>query len=132
MAVSWLLGRGPGPSAGGPGAWAGAALIGVALALIGWCGLWFLRKRTPIEPHHRPKALITEGPYRLSRNPIYLALVLIASGYALRQDTLLALVPVAGLVWVLDRRFARIEEKALLDTFGGAARAYVARTRRWL
>ena len=40
------------------------------VAVIVWSGLWFLNKKTPIEPHHTPKTLIIEGPYRLSRNPI--------------------------------------------------------------
>ncbi|PWJ18017.1 methyltransferase family protein [Jannaschia seohaensis] len=129
----WSLGRGPGPSAAGAiGQWLGGALIVAALALIGWAALWFLRKRTPIEPHHRPEALIVEGPYRISRNPIYLALVTIALGAALRQDSLLALLPVPGLWWVLDRRFAAPEEAGLRSAFGSAAEPYLKATRRWI
>jgi hypothetical protein len=55
---------------------AGGLLMLAALALIAWSALWFWRKKTTIEPHHTPTALIVEGPYRLSRNPIYLALLM--------------------------------------------------------
>jgi protein-S-isoprenylcysteine O-methyltransferase Ste14 len=49
---------------------------------------WFWRKKTTIEPHHTPTALIVEGPYRLSRNPIYLALLALLAGYVLRLGSL--------------------------------------------
>ena len=132
MTLSWLLGRLPLPGAGTVGQWGGALLIALGLLLIAWAALHFWLKRTPIEPHHRPKALIVEGPYRLSRNPIYLALVVIALGFALRQDAITGLLPVPALWWVLDRRFAAVEEALLRDEFGAEATAYLARTRRWL
>ncbi|TFL19677.1 methyltransferase family protein [Jannaschia formosa] len=132
VAASWLLGRGPGPSAGPVGEWVGGAAVVLGLGLILWAAIWFRRKRTPIMPHHDPDALIVEGPYRLSRNPIYLAMVVIAAGVALRQDSLLALLPVPALWWVLDRRFAAVEEARLQARFGAAAEPYLAQTRRWL
>lgn len=133
MALSWGLARLlPAPSPGAVGLWLGAGIIVAGLALIAWSGLWFLRKRTPIEPHHAPKALIVEGPYRVSRNPIYLALVAIALGYALRQENILALLPVPVLLVILDRRFASAEESGLRAAFGAQAETYLRTTRRWL
>lgn len=132
MLVSFLLGLLPGPSVGALSAAVGAVLIVASLILIGWSALWFKRKHTSIEPHDQPKALIVEGPYRLSRNPIYLALLAIALGYALRQDAIWAFLPVAGLFWVLDRRFASVEETRLRQAFGPEADAYIAQTRRWM
>lgn len=133
MIASWALARlGFFPLLGGPGQWIGAALIAAALALILWSAWFFWRKRTPIEPHHAPKALIVEGPYRVSRNPIYLALLMISFGYAIRLDSILALLPVVGLFWVLNRRFAATEEAGLRTAFGAEAEGYLARTRRWL
>lgn len=106
-------------------------LIG-ALLLIGWSALWFLRKKTPIEPHHQPKNLIVEGPYRVSRNPIYLALVLLTVASALGNGSFVGLFFAAALWWVLDRRFAGPEEALLIETFGQEAEAYLFKTRRWL
>lgn len=112
--------------------YAGWGLIGLGLLLIAWSGVWFWRRKTPIEPHHDPKALIVEGPYRLSRNPIYLALVIILAGAVIGrgQPVCLILIP---LFWgTLTRRFVLPEEERLRQTFGPEAEAYLARTRRWL
>ena len=107
-------------------------LVGLGLALILWSALWFWRRKTTIEPHHTPTALIVEGPYRLSRNPIYLGLVLILLGSVIGRGQLLGLVLVAAFLWVLNARFAIPEENGLRATFGGEAEAYLKATRRWL
>lgn len=103
-----------------------------ALGLIGWSGLLFWHNKTPIEPHHTPKALIAQGPYRFSRNPIYLALVMLTVASALGHGSLIGLAAAVGLWWVLDRRFAELEEALLRTTFGSEADAYLAKTKRWL
>jgi len=108
------------------------ALLLLALAFLGWSAIWFWRKKTPIEPHHRPKTLIVEGPYRLSRNPIYLAMVMLTLSSALGHGSMIGLIAAAGLWWVLDRRFARPEEALLRDTFGAEAEEYIHETKRWL
>jgi len=103
-----------------------------ALGIIAWSAAWFWRKKTPIEPHHRPKTLIVEGPYRLSRNPIYLALVMLTLASALGKGSIIGLICAAALWWVLDRRFAAKEEARLLDVFGEKAKSYIAQSRRWV
>ena len=103
-----------------------------ALAVIAWSALWFWRRKTPIEPHHQPKNLIIEGPYRLSRNPIYLALVLLTLASALGHGSWVGLGMTVVLWWILDRRFARVEENMLIATFGDEATTYLSRTRRWV
>ncbi|MGB5864778.1 MAG: isoprenylcysteine carboxylmethyltransferase family protein [Sulfitobacter sp.] len=103
-----------------------------ALALIGWSGIWFMRKKTPIEPHHTPKVLIVEGPYRVSRNPIYLALVMLTLSSALGHGSVIGLAFVALLWWVLNQRFAIPEEVLLRETFGAQAQTYLERTKRWI
>ena len=132
LIASWVLARAlPAYDLGGIGRALGALEAAAALALIAWAALRFARHRTPIEPHHRPRALITDGPYAFTRNPIYLALMGIALGWALWLGPLAATAPVAALAWVLDRRFAAPEEALLLDAFGAAGRAYVAKVPRW-
>lgn len=103
-----------------------------ALGLIVWSALWFWRKRTPIEPHHTPRTLIIEGPYRITRNPIYLALVTLTLASAIGHGSLIGLGAAAGLWWVLDRRFAAPEETMLRTAFGAEAERYLAATRRWM
>lgn len=109
------------------------ALVGLAgLGLAAWSALWFRNKRTRIEPRQTPTALIVEGPYRFSRNPIYLGLVLILLGLALRTGALSALLPALLLPVVLQRRFILGEEAALRRAFGADADAFLERTPRWL
>ncbi len=103
-----------------------------ALLLLVWSAIWFWRKRTPIEPHHTPKTLIVEGPYRLSRNPIYLGLVLLTVASALGNGSVIGLLGAVALWWVLDRRFAAVEEALLCKTFGDEADQYLKQTRRWV
>lgn len=133
-AAAWLLAREvPLVVAFGPLFWGlGLLLIAGGLVLIGWSALWFWRKKTPIEPHHTPKALIVEGPYRWSRNPIYLAMVAMLTGYVLWLGVLSPILLPGLFVSVLTRRFIIPEEEALVDSFGLEARRYLQQTRRWL
>ncbi len=107
-------------------------LILIGLALIGWAAFWFWRRKTTIEPHHAPGTLIVEGPFRLSRNPIYLAMVIILLGavFGRGQPICLFLMPI--FVTVLKMRFVIPEEEALVARFGAEAEAYIKATRRWL
>lgn len=109
----------------------GRVLIWVGIALIVWSAVWFWRKRTPIEPGHKPVALIVEGPYRINRNPIYTGLTLILAGFALNQGALGALLAVPFYPVLITRRFILSEEAGLRAVFGSAADDYIARTRRW-
>jgi len=76
--------------------------------------------------------LIVEGPFRWSRNPIYLALLLILLGAVIGRGQPLCLIWVALFYWVLTARFVRPEEAALRDAFGASAQTYFNETRRWL
>ncbi|MDZ7749389.1 MAG: methyltransferase [Halofilum sp. (in: g-proteobacteria)] len=109
-----------------------AAVVLVGLGLAAWSALWFRTKRTRIEPRQRPSALIVEGPYRFSRNPIYLGLVLILAGLALRTGALSALLPALLLPVILQRRFILGEEAALRSAFGANADDFFERTPRWI
>ncbi|MEM1273674.1 MAG: isoprenylcysteine carboxylmethyltransferase family protein [Pseudomonadota bacterium] len=102
------------------------------LSLIAWSAIWFARKKTTIEPHEDPETLIVEGPYRLSRNPIYLGMVAILLGLVLWYGAVSPIVLPGIFVAVLTLRFILPEEARLHAAFGPAADQYFARTRRWL
>ena len=110
----------------------GWGLLAVGLVLIGWSAFWFWRRKTTIEPHHVPKALIVEGPYQLSRNPIYLGMAIILAGVIVWLGQLLCLVLIPLFVIVINRRFIIPEEATLPATFGGEAETYLQATRRWV
>lgn len=103
----------------------------VGFALILWSALAFRRARTPIEPRHDARTLITGGPFRINRNPIYTGLTLILAGFALHLGSLAAWLPVAAFPAVVTRRFILDEEARLRRAFGAEAEAWIARSRRW-
>jgi protein-S-isoprenylcysteine O-methyltransferase Ste14 len=110
----------------------GVLLIAPAVVLALWCLLLFRWAGTAVEPWHPSTVLVTGGPYRLSRNPIYLAMAVAFAGLACAVDSLwlLALLPV--LVLALDRGVIAREEPYLQRRFGAAYRDYRVRVRRWL
>ena len=132
--IAWLLASElPLVMAFGPLFWgAGLILILAGLAVIVWSALWFQRKKTTIEPHHVPKALIVEGPFALSRNPIYLGMVAILTGYVLWLGALSTVLLPGLFISVLTVRFIKPEEERLIEAFGLEARRYIQATRRWL
>jgi len=110
----------------------GGALVVAGVVLIFASAFWFWRKHTSIEPGDTPRVLIRQGPYRLSRNPIYLGMVIILSGAVLASGSLSAVLIVPGFIVLISRRFIRSEEVMLRATFGAEAERYLAATRRWL
>lgn len=111
---------------------AGWVLVGLGLALMAVAALTMLRAGATVDPTRPPTALVTHGIFRLSRNPIYLADVLILAGLCLVWQPLSALVLVPAFVLVIGRRFIRREEAWLRDRDARAFDAWAARTRRWL
>ncbi len=107
------------------------ALISLGFVLIIWSAIYFLLKKTSIEPHHTPQVLIVEGPYKVSRNPIYLGMFLGLLGVAFWTNTLIALLVVCIFPIVIAKRFINQEEAALRAQFHEAAEAYLSSTGRW-
>jgi protein-S-isoprenylcysteine O-methyltransferase Ste14 len=77
-------------------------------------------------------ALVTEGPFRYSRNPIYVALTLLYLGVALLINALWILLLVVPAVLVLRYGVIAREEAYLAWKFGDTYRQYTAQVRRWL
>lgn len=117
--------------AAGPRWTAAGALIGAGLLLALWAVLLFRRARTGIPVHHPVTQLVTHGPYRWSRNPIYLGLVLAHVGAAIGLDMAWPVVLLPPAVVALHVLVIRREEALLQRLFGAAYRDYAARVRRW-
>lgn len=112
--------------------WISRLVFIAAIGLILWSAVWFWRKKTPIEPHHTPKSLIVDGSYRLSRNPIYLALIMLTVASTIGHGSVVGILCSFGLWKVLDQRFAAPEEVLLRENFGAQADVYLRETRRWI
>ena len=110
----------------------GSLLVVAGLVLMGLAILQMMVARTTVIPRRNPDRMVTGGAFRLSRNPIYLADVLILTGLYVAWDALYALPLIAVFIYVIQSRFILDEEKRLNDLFGAEYEAYKAQTRRWL
>jgi protein-S-isoprenylcysteine O-methyltransferase Ste14 len=110
----------------------GWGLVVLALLVAASAALLMFRAGTTPNPHRPTTALVAHGPYRFTRNPMYLGLALLYLGLALLVNSAwpLALFPVA--IMLVDRWVIAREEAYLERVFGDAYRAYQARVRRWL
>jgi protein-S-isoprenylcysteine O-methyltransferase Ste14 len=115
-----------------PATLTGLGPIGAGIALNLAADRAFKARGTTVKPFERSTTLVTTGVFALSRNPMYLGMVLMLLGVALLLGTLTPFVIVAVFAIVLDARFVRAEERMLADTFGDEWRAYRRRVRRWL
>jgi protein-S-isoprenylcysteine O-methyltransferase Ste14 len=111
---------------------AGAA-IGVAawLALDGAAMLSFRRARTRMIPFKPSTALVTTGPYRFSRNPMYLGMCFLYIALAFAFGLVWPLIVLTIVIAAVDQLVIAIEESYLVRRFGGDYCDYMKRTRRW-
>ncbi len=108
------------------------ALILFGLGLIGYCAWLFKQAQTCIEPWRATSSIITKGPYRYSRNPIYLGFAIAGSGIALAFNTGWMLLSVLAFVLIANKLVIEREEKYLERKFGEPYLNYQQQTRRWL
>jgi protein-S-isoprenylcysteine O-methyltransferase Ste14 len=134
LLVGWLATAGWGDPVG-LGGWrvpVGWALAVFFVAWNGWSLMLFARHGTGLLPGEPTSAIIEEGPYRLSRNPLYVGLLALYLAFALLGPTFwgLVLFPVAVLLVLWGA--IRPEERFLHERFGAAYDDYRRRVRRWL
>jgi protein-S-isoprenylcysteine O-methyltransferase Ste14 len=108
------------------------AAAGVALAAAGVVA--FRRAGADIDPHHvdRSEALATGGPYRFTRNPMYLGVTLVLCAYAIYLARPIELTGPAIFAAYLTRFQIAPEETAMRAKFGAAYTEYARATRRWI
>jgi protein-S-isoprenylcysteine O-methyltransferase Ste14 len=90
------------------------------------------RAGTNINPNLPATAMVTDGPFRYTRNPLYLSLAALYAGLALLIGAVWPLVWLAPLMILVHWGVVRREERYLEAKFGDAYRAYKARVRRWI
>jgi protein-S-isoprenylcysteine O-methyltransferase Ste14 len=120
---------------GGPAGlrWAAAALLTAAgLGLIVSAALRFRQAKTPPEPWKPSTSIVGAGPYRFTRNPMYLGMFTIYLAIALAADSLVTLLLTTPLAAIVELFVVRREERYLEAKFGDAYRTYRSRVRRWI
>ena len=110
----------------------GGLLIVAGLSLAAWAVMQFRRLGTHVDVRKPATALATAGPYRVSRNPIYLALTLFYLGIGLAAGSLWVLALVVPALVVMQHGVIRREERYLERRFGAAYLDYRRRVRRWI
>lgn len=115
-----------------PARWAGAALMVASAALVLTVVGMFRKVDTPIPPGEKATTLVTGGPFRFSRNPIYVGLTGFLLGVAILMGSLTPLLVVPVFVLIIHYEFVLYEERMLESTFGTSYAAYRSRVRRWI
>lgn len=124
----------PGPGVPEPARYvAGGLIVFGAVLLLGAWSVLLLRRDGQSENPFKPTVRIMDrGPFRMTRNPMYLQMLLVCVGLAIVLDNtwILVLTPLCG--WLLYRLAILPEEAYLEAKFGEAYLAYKRRVRRWL
>jgi protein-S-isoprenylcysteine O-methyltransferase Ste14 len=131
LVLDWLAPL-PFVPAGWPAGWLGALVFALALALAVWAIVTMTGAGSNV-PTNRPTTVIVEsGPYRFTRNPIYLGMFGGQIGLAVAFDALWLLAMLVPFALVIRYGVVAREEAYLEQKFGDVYRGYSARVRRWL
>jgi len=115
-----------------PSTYSGFLIIGAGLVLILWSRSLFLKNSTTLQPSEDPTSLVTSGPFRISRNPVYLGMAAILLGAAVFLGTLVTLAFPVIFIALIEFFIIPGEERNLEKIFGERYRAYKKSVRRWL
>jgi protein-S-isoprenylcysteine O-methyltransferase Ste14 len=131
--LTWLVPLGPGLASANRVALAaglGLALVGLALTALSVRA--FARAGTSVVPTTPSAALVTSGPYAITRNPIYIGFVLVYFGLTILLTSVWLLLLLIPVLLILQRGVVEREEAYLERSFGEPYRKYKARVPRWL
>ena len=117
---------------GEPYRYGGIVLMALALALIVWSAALFRRAGTNIRPYLPSTALVIAGPYRYTRNPMYLGMAGMLLGAGVYLGSITPFIVIPAFMALLTERFILPEEAKMEAAFGQPYLEYKARVRRWL
>jgi protein-S-isoprenylcysteine O-methyltransferase Ste14 len=120
------------PIFGGAAFWPGLALVVLAVALLVWGRRTLVAGGTNVDPLLPSTTIVTSGPYRFSRNPLYVGLALVYLGLTLTLDTWWGIVLLVLVLLVMHQGVIQREERYLERKFADGYRQYRAAVRRYL
>ena len=112
--------------------WAGYLLVLIGLVLPFRAVSQFMQAKTTVDPHGSVTAIVTSGPYRFSRNPIYLGFVCLLIGFLFIFRSYWGLILSPVFIVLMNILVIRHEEAYLEKKFGEQYTSYKSRVRRWL
>ena len=131
LALRWLMPIRFMPTAV-PAGWVGGAVFAIALALAAWAIAIMTRAGSNVPTNLPTTTIVDGGPYRFTRNPIYLGMFLGLVGLAIAFDSLWLLAALVPFALVIRYGVVAREEAYLERKFGDAYSRYRSRVRRWL
>ena len=105
-------------------------LIGIVLNL--WTDKMFSKEKTTVKPFKEPKTLITSGPFKISRHPMYLGFVLILLGLSVFLGSLSCFIAPILMFIICNKLYITNEEKSLEKVFGQRYLDYKNQVKKWL
>jgi protein-S-isoprenylcysteine O-methyltransferase Ste14 len=115
-----------------PAGWLGAMVFSLALALFAWAIVTMTRAGTNVPTNQPTTTIVESGPYRFTRNPIYLGLFLGLVGLGIAFNNIWLLLMLVPFALVIRYGVVAREEAYLERKFGDVYRGYRSRVRRWL
>ena len=112
--------------------WAGSILVVLGLSTVVYTISVFKKQQTDLVPDGNPSILITHGIYKVTRNPIYLGMVLILLGSAFMFGTLTTFFIPPLFMLTVDFVWIRFEERKLESIFGSRYTTYKSSVRKWI
>jgi protein-S-isoprenylcysteine O-methyltransferase Ste14 len=110
----------------------GLAFVAFGIGMNIWADAKFKEKQTTISPLGTPTALVAEGPFRISRNPMYVGMASILLGAAVGIGSLVAFACPIIFVVAMQTKFLPIEEKNLGAAFSNEYQTYKRKVRQWI
>jgi protein-S-isoprenylcysteine O-methyltransferase Ste14 len=110
----------------------GWPLLGGGVLLNGWFFFTMRQADTPIDPRRQVSKLVTDGPFRYTRNPAYLSMTLIYAGVAALRNALWAILFLPLVLYMIQHDQIEREEQYMERIFGEEYLDYKTRVRRWV
>ncbi|MFK7954425.1 MAG: isoprenylcysteine carboxylmethyltransferase family protein [Ekhidna sp.] len=114
--------------------WLDKGLLFLCVLVLVFALAAFRKLKTTVDPMNPSKAtkLVTIGIYHVTRNPMYLSMLLLLAGFASKLGNPLCLIPVILFVWYMNQFQIKPEEEALQEIFGEDYTNYCKKVRRWI
>ena len=112
-------------------------LIGFLFFIVGaglniWTDQLLKKEKTTVKPFEKPAVLIQTGPFKFSRNPMYLGMALLMLGFEFILGCFTSFIGIILFVFIMESLFIPGEEKILQEQFGDEYVKYQKNVRRWL
>ena len=115
-----------------PVTYTGFILLILGIILNIWTDRLFKVNNTTVKPHLDPNTLITSGPFKVSRHPMYLGMTLTLLGVAVIQGTVISFIFPVIFVVLMEILFIPLEESKLKSSFGQNYLDYLKKVRKWV